>query len=224
MIKKIGKRIRGKKAETVGTTLDMVLGFFVILFLLTIFLIISFLIAEKKIWFGNTNSLVNYEDNLNSQSVLFTLMNSQINYKDKSGKIKDILSGIELNNLDDDSRYQLRESIKNQVLNLTINTTNKCYIFQAVYGINDTQKTSNIDVRGAKYAGNYINKNTITFNSAPGNSEIRGVNYVNTQVNKWLDKGASIILVRNITTNIIGIDTGEKQKIYIKFYSGDCLG
>jgi len=224
MIINIGKMLRGKRGETVGTAWDMILAFFAILFLLTIFLTISFFIAEKKILFGGTgSSLINYEDNLNSQTVLFSLMNSQINFKDKEGKIKDILTGQELYGLDENSRYELRDLIKNQVLRFIGNSSNKCYVFQAIYGINDTNKMSDVDLRGAQYVGSYIEKNTLSFNSAPSSVDPRGTGYVNSQVNKWLDKGASIILVRNLTTNLYGVDTGEKQKIYIKFYNGECL-
>jgi len=219
------KLLKSKKAETIGTTWDMVIAFFVIMFLLAIFLTISFLIAEKKIWLGGTDSsLINYQDNLNSQTMLFSLMNSPIYFKDKQEKVKDILTENELYNLDENTKYQLRDLIKNQTLKLIGNTTNKCYIFQAIYGIKDTKQMSNVDLRGAQYVRNFIEKNTLAFSSAPDNVDVRVAGYVNSQVNKWLEKGANIILVRNITTNLYGVDEGEKQKIYIKFYNGECLG
>ena len=204
------KLITNKKAETIGTTWDMILGFFVIMFLLVIFLTVSFFIAEKKIWSGGTDvSLNNYEDNIQSQSMLFSLMNSPVYFKDKQGKVKDILTGNELDYLDENAKIELKDLIRNQTLRLIGNGTNKCYIFQAIYGINDS---------------NFIEKNTLAFSSALDNVDVRGASYVNSQVNKWLDKSANIILVRNITTNLSGVDTGEKQKIYIKFYNGECLG
>ena len=224
-MKKKNNLTTDKRAETIGTTWDMILGFFVIMFLLAIFLTVSFFIAEKKILTGSSDvSLVNYEDNIKSQSMLFSLMDSPISFDDKQGKVKDILRDMELYNLDSNKRIELKDLIKNQTLRLIGNGTDKCYILQAIYGINDTSKLTNVDPRGGQYATDYIQKNTLVFSSAPDNVDIRGASYVNNQVNKWLDKGASIILVRNTTLNLFGVDTGEKQKIYIKFYNGECLG
>lgn len=225
MMKNISKMLRGKRAETIGTTWDMIFGFFIIMFLLTIFLTISFFIAEKKVWTGSSDvSLNNYEDNVRSQSILFSLMNSPIIFDDKEGKVKDILREIELYNLNSDKKIELRDLLKNQTLKLIGNNSNKCYIFQAIYGINDTKKMSDVDPRGGQYVANFIEKNTLKFTSSIDNVDPRGTGYINKQVDKWLDKGAGIILVRNITMNLFGVDMGEKQKIYIKFYNGECLG
>lgn len=217
--------LKSKKAETIGTTWDMILAFFVIMFLLVIFLTISFFIAEKKIWTGGSDvSLTSYEDNLRSQSMLFTLINSPISFDDKNDKVKDILRDIELYNLDSNKKIELRDLLKNETIRLIGNNSNKCYIFQAIYGINDTSKLNNVDPRGGQYVADYIQKNTLAFSSSPDNVDIRGASYLQKQVDKMLVKSANIILVRNTTMNLFGVDTGEKQKIYIKFYNGECLG
>lgn len=217
--------IKSKKAETIGTTWDMIFGFFIIMFFLVIFLTLSFFMAEKKVWTGSSEvSLTSYEDNLRSQSMLFSLMNSPINFDDKEGKVKDVLASIEFYSLDSAKKIELRDLLKSQVQKLIGNNTNKCYIFQAIYGISDNNKLTNVDPRGAQYASEYLEKNTLEFTSTINNVDPRATSYVNQQKSKWLDKSANIILVRDTTMNLFGVDTGEKQKIYVKFYNGECLG
>lgn len=219
------KLLKSKKAETIGNTWGMIFGFFIIMFLLVIFLTLSFFMAEKKVWTGSSDvSLTSYEDNLRSQSILFSLMNSPINFDDKEGKVKDVLASIEFYSIDPDKKIELRDLLNNETLRLIGNNTNKCYIFQAIYGISDTNKLTNVDPRGAQYTSDYLEKNSLEFTSSIINVDPRATNYINQQKSKWLDKSANIILVRDTTMNLFGVDTGEKQKIYIKFYNGECLG
>ncbi|VVB78627.1 Uncharacterised protein [uncultured archaeon] len=212
--------LRSNKSQT-GTTLTWFVAFILIFFIMVIFLSATIISSGKKYVSTGSDviSLQEYSGNLNMQRNLFNILNSKIEFNGKEGKVKEVLRNINMYNLDSNLKSDLKTKIKKITDDLLRDSLDSdCYVFLATYGLDSEKITSNA---GSSYATDLVQKNTFDFSSLSEGSSYSG--YVEKQKQKLLESSTSLVIPRDTTINVFGVDTKENQMITIKFYSGKCL-
>ncbi len=219
-----GIYMKNKKSQ-IGETLTWFVAFLIIFFIMIIFLSAAVIISGMRQAGGkNEIGIEKYAGNLNSQRILISLLNSNIVFNEKEMKIKDALLDADYFNFEEPKKDELKSKIKGAVERLVVLKGNECYIFQALYGIEAPEKVSESvsGLRGSGAVSDFISKSTLEFSSSE-NTDTRVSGYVDSQKKKWLENSAEVILMRDTTRNIMGVDVGENQIIKIKFYIGKCI-
>jgi len=211
-LSKMNLKRAGKKAQ-IGSTLTWFVGFLVIFFILGLFLVATTLFSlKKKIISGSDEiELEKHLSNAKQQRVLFSLINSNINFSDNEVRIKDVLRDNSIYDIDESKKNELKEKIENKIKEILFEEfgENNCYIFEAKYGVKDDNL--NFVEKGKLSFSNYNNQNI----------DARELRYINVK-NNLLKNSIMIILVRDVNTNTIDVK-GDYEKIIINFYGGKCL-
>lgn len=215
-----------KKKAQIGTTLTWFVGFVIIVFVMTLFLASTSLISsKKKIVSGSDEiSFQKHLSNLTSQRMLFTLLNSYINFSDRAVKIKDILLETDMYNLDNTKKLELKEKIRNKTIEILNSSFDSyCYYFSAKYGIKDVSVTS-IDPRGASYVASFIERSSLSFYTYDNleQVDVRAQSSLSSAKQKLVTNSIRVIIPRNTNVNVYGV-SGDYEKIIINFYGGNCL-
>ncbi|MEK6859881.1 MAG: hypothetical protein AABX54_03630 [Nanoarchaeota archaeon] len=213
------------KHAQIGTTLTWFTAFIIIFFIIIIFLSATIVSSGRKYVSGyDTITLQEYSGNLEMQKNLFNVLNSRIEFDEKSLQIKDILRNIDMYNLGDDKKNELKTKLKKQTEDILKDSLGAdCYVFQAVYGIENPEETLKkvSGMQGSNYVSGFIEKSSLEFSSSPEGGSYSG--YSEKQKQKLFESASGIMLLRETTMNAFGVDTKENQMIRIKFYSGKCL-
>jgi hypothetical protein len=193
------RRIKTNRKGQIGSTLTWFVGFLVIFFVIGLFLAATTLFSlKKKIVSGSDEiELEKHLSNAKEQRVLLSVINSNINFSDKEIKIKDVLTNIDVYNLEILKKQELKEKIENKTKEILVEEFKEvgCYFFEAKYDIDKSiLRTDNLN-------------QFYTLESSK---------------NKLLQNSVMIILVRNINTNSLE-ENGNYEKIIINFYGGKCL-
>ena len=212
--------IKNKKSQ-IGTTLTWFIAFIIIFFIIVIFLSAAIFSSGRK--YASTGwdeiTLKEYSGNLEMQRTLFNILNSRIEFDGKQARVKDILRDIDVYGLGSDKKNELIQKLKKQTEDILKDLDEKCYVFQAVYGI-DPEK---IAQASSSYTISLIEKSTLEFSSFSGNTDSSTNGYNKKQQEKLIESASEITLLRDTTMNVFGVDEKENQRIRIKFYSGKCL-
>ena len=208
----------------VSSTLTWFFATVIIFFIMVLFLTASITYSKiKKVSNGYDEiSLQKYSLNLRSERVLFSLLNSNINLSHENKKLKDWLIS-DIYNMEGEKKSELKNKINELILsNTQLNDKNECYSFLAVSGVNP-DKIGNVDPRGQAYVSDFIEKSSIHLgNYDTSTIDSRGQAYANIANTRLLNKAVNLVLVRDTTKNIFGVDTGNYEQVIIKFYIGAC--
>lgn len=210
------KKIIGSRGS-IGDTLNLIAGAFIIVFFLAAFLFVVYLMAQGRVWFGSTESNpYNLEDQIKSQSALFSLMNSPIEFEGKNILVKDALKGINIPD-QDDKRLELKKIIGEQISGLA---GNDCYIFRAVYGFSalDISKYDSSS-GGSKIVPGLFFKSSLRLTSYNKDFDYSGSMIIPSGYYQMLDKSARIFLIKGYESEKLD---NQNNKIIIDFYMGEC--
>jgi len=208
----------------IATTLTWFVGFIIVFFIIVIFLSgTAVLSARKIVTYGNDEIKIGtYEGDFRSQEILIGLLNSNINFSGKEVFLKNILSEIDMYNLEDSKKQELANILKEKLTGLK--NSDDCYVLQALWGITNPQEMiAKTDSRGQGYVSDFIKKNSLKISSYDvKNIDLRGVNYLTSEETEKLKKSADLVLIRNTKRNVFGVDEPDYQVVNIKFYIGAC--
>lgn len=186
-----------RKAQ-IASTLTWFVGFLVIFFVMGLFLTATILFsAKKKIISGSDEiDLEKHLSDAKEQRVLFSVLNSNINFSDDKIKIKDVLKNTDMYNLDAVKKQELKEKIENKTKEILINEFGEvvCYVFEAKYDLDKSIfRIDNLN----EFYNPESSKAKLSENSVP------------------------IVLILNQEINTGGIN--NYNKMVINFYGGKCL-
>jgi hypothetical protein len=214
------------RRSQIGSTLTWFTATVIIFFIMVLFLTVSILDSgRKKVTSGwDDVKLEEFSGNLESQRVLFNLLESSFEIENVSMKMKDWLT-FDLYNMEASKKSLIRENIKLKIFELiNANGDKDCYTFQAISGIEKDPKEilKTTDSRGSGYVSDFIEKSSIEMSSYYNPAvDLRGVRYANAAHEKLLNRATSIFLIRNTNVNVFGVKE-DYQKVLIKFYIGEC--
>ncbi len=217
---------RINKKSQIGSTLTWFTATVIIFFIMVLFLTASILVSGvKKVVSGwDDVKLEQFNGNLESQRVLFNLLDSSFQIDNVTMKVKDWLV-LDLYNLEESKKSLIRENVKQRVLELVgANGDRDCYAFQAISGLDkDPEELLKVtDARGSGYVSDFISKSSIEMSSYYNPAiDLRGVRYASAAHQKLLARATSIFLIRDTKINVFGVEE-DYQKVKIKFYIGEC--
>lgn len=124
----------------IGSTLTWFVGFLIVFFVIGLLLAATTLFSlKKKIISGSDEiELEKHLSDAKQQRVLFSVLNSNINFSDKEIKIKDVLRESNMGTIESLKKQELKEKIENKVKEILVAEFGEgsCYYFQAKYSIN----------------------------------------------------------------------------------------
>jgi hypothetical protein len=221
-MKKLNNFFKGFKKAQIGSTLTWFVAFLIIFFIIILFLSASIISSgRKKVTTGwDDIKFKDYEGDLSSQRILFQTLNSKVIYEGNSVRLKDILAKTDFYNLDSGKKSELKLTLKDIIDNLLklYTGSGKCYVFKALYGIDEDKILSNSYGQGLS---DFIDRSTLEISSFSDDSiSLRATGNLKSRL---LSKSSDLVLLRDTTTNVFGVDEKQNQIITIKFYAGECL-
>lgn len=209
-----------KKAQ-IGSTLTWFVAFIIIFFVMIIFLSTSVISSGlKKVSAGwDEVILQKYDSSLRSEKVLISILNSNFEFNGEIKKLKDWFYELDLYNLDKDKKNELKEKIKSFIFNNS--KPGECYVFLTSGA--DEDSLGNVPSQGQGYVIDFLEKSSIRTSSyEASNIDSRGLAYFESANSKLLKKATKLNLLRNTKKNVFGVEEKNYQRVYIKFYIGEC--
>jgi hypothetical protein len=196
---KIKIKTRMNNRSQIGSTLTWFVGFLVIFFILGLFLAATTLFSlKKKIISGSDEiELEKHLSDAKEQRILFSVLNSNINFSDKELKIKNILKNTDVYNLEALKKQELNEKIESKIKEILTDEFGEtgCYFFEAKYSLDKTiLKIDNLN--------QFYN--------------------LESSKNKLLEMSVVLVLIRD-TNTYSERESEDSEKVIINFYGGKCL-
>ncbi len=219
-------KIYGGKGQ-IGTTLTWFTAFSIIFFIMVIFLsTILVMSANKRVYYGKDEIVLQeYSSNMKNQEALFNVFENKVLFVNENLRIKDLIIKwrYAIDKSEKDSIKELINRKFDEILNQSLGK-GECYVFKAEYGLGNAEDAQKrISGQGANYYSDFVEKNTMKFDSLSKISEPTASGYIEKQRQKLLGKAIMIILLDDNTKNPFGVEMNKKEQIKVKFYLGECL-